>query len=46
MVMHVENCSAELPEKVDGRGEETRKCTLYMDLVLLSSCDKVCLSLS
>lgn len=40
MVMHMENCLSELPEKVEGR-EETRKYTLYMHLVLLSTYDKV-----
>lgn len=38
--------SSELPEKIEGKGEETRKYTLCMYLVLLSACDKVWLSVS
>lgn len=38
LVMHMENGSSELPEKVERRGEQTRKYTLYAQLVLLSAC--------
>lgn len=38
LVMHMENGSSELPEKVERRGEQTRKYTLYAQLVLLSTC--------
>lgn len=44
-LMGVEH-SSELPEKVEGKGEETSKHILYMHLALLSVCDKACLGLS